>query len=112
MMRWMKRVLNIGRARRPGRLHGLLALNGALLLVLGAVTFGPSAEAQVRARGSYTMVAGGVNGSASGAVYIVDTTNEELIALTYDPNSKELVGVGFRSLAADVVNLGRPGQGR
>ncbi|MEE8507910.1 MAG: hypothetical protein V3T07_02500, partial [Myxococcota bacterium] len=47
----------------------LLALNGALLVLLAAVTFGASVDAQQgRRRGDYTMVAGGVKGANSSAV--------------------------------------------
>ena len=97
-----------GKARRS-RLAGLLAVNGALLLVLGGVTFMPRAEAQPRARGTYTMVDGRANGAAGGVVYIVDTTNEELVAVTWDPNQKVLSGIGYRNLAADAGGLGRGG---
>ena len=82
-------------------LYGLLAINGVLLLLLAALTLGRPADAQVPARGEYTMVAGGVNGAQSGAVWIVDTVNQELVALTYDPSSRELVGIGYRNLIAD-----------
>jgi len=87
--------------RKAGTNYGLIALNGALLLVLAAVTLAPNADAQLRRRGAYAMVAGGVGGSDADAVWIVDTTNQELIALTYEPNQKELIGIGYRSLAKD-----------
>jgi len=108
---------NKGLSRQPSghpgrRLRGLLALNGALLMALGAVVFGPSADAQLRPRGDYTMVAGRVNGAHSGVVYIVDTANQELIALTYDHNEKRVEGVGYRNLAADASNQLRAGGGR
>src|SRR5688572_605119 len=86
---------------RTGHLRGLLALNGALLVVLAAVTFGASAQGQARNRGEYTMVAGGVNGSDADAIYIVDVANQEMIAMTYNPNSKVLDGIGYRNLAGD-----------
>ncbi len=79
--------------RAGGRLAGLLALNGALLAVLLAVTFGPSVGAQARVRADYTMAAGRSNGAPSGTVFIVDTVNQELIALSYEPNQKNLIGV-------------------
>ena len=88
----------------------LLALNGALLALLAAVTFGPSVDAQQgRRRGDYTMVAGGVKGANSSAVYIVDTVNQEMMAVTYNQQSKTLDGVGYRNLAADagIVLRGR-----
>ncbi len=80
----------------------LLALNGALLVLLAAVTFGASVDAQQgRRRGDYTMVAGGVKGANSSAVYIVDTVNQEMMAVTYNQQSKTLDGVGYRNLAVD-----------
>jgi len=101
-------------SRRDGRsrLYGLLAVNGVLLLLLGAVTFAPSSQAQVRVRGNYSMVAGGVQGANANALYIVDTTNRELIALTYDPNQKELLGIGYRNLAVDAESMQRRGSSR
>lgn len=91
---------------RRASLRGLLLLNVLLLAVLGAVTFGPGAEAQLRLRGEYFMVAGNVKGTQGGVVYVVDGTNEELIAVTYDATAKDLAGLGYRSLAADAINVG------
>ncbi len=90
-------------------LGGLIALNAALLAVLAAVTFAPDAIAQHRSRGKYAMVTGGVTGSLSSAVYIVDTTNQELIALNYDPSSKRLKGIGYRNLESDLADVTRRG---
>ncbi|MHC4103200.1 MAG: hypothetical protein ACYSW1_20230 [Planctomycetota bacterium] len=81
--------------------RALLALNAALLLLLAVVTFAPAVSAQVRTRGEYTMVAGGVNGLQSSALYVVDTVNQELIVLGYDASTKRLDGIGYRNLAAD-----------
>lgn len=110
----LRRNGNRGRApeSRPGGLHALLLLNGALLVVLGAVTFAPLAGAQVRPRGTYAMVAGGVNGANSAALYVVDTTNQELIALTYNASTRQVDGIGYRNLAADAASLGRAGPSR
>ncbi len=88
----------------------LLALNGALLALLAAVTFGSSVDAQQgRRRGDYTMVAGGVKGANSSAVYIVDTVNQEMMAVTYNQQTKTLDGVGYHNLAVDagIVLRGR-----
>ncbi len=79
----------------------LIALNVALLVVLAVVALAPTVGAQIRRRGEYTMVPGGVNGLVPSAVYIVDSTNQELIAVNYDYNSKQLKGIGYRNLAAD-----------
>lgn len=93
-----------------GSLRGLIALNLALLAVLALVTFasGPvQAGAQARGRGEYTMVAGGAPGTDAAAVYIVDVANQELIAITYNQQTKQLDGIGYRNLAADAAALTR-----
>ena len=92
-------------------LRALVVLNGLLLCLLAAVTFAPTADAQYRARGAYTMSAGRVNGADSSAVYVVDTANQELIAVTYNPNTKVIDGIGYRNLAGDAAGIIR-GRGR
>lgn len=97
-------------------LRALLALNAALLGLLAVVTFAPGADAQeTRGRGEYTMVAGGVNGALGSAVYIADVVNQELIAVTYNPSSRRLEGLGYRNLATDATEWlrgrTRPGGG-
>ena len=92
---------------RPRGARGLIALNAALLLVLGAVTFAPNADAQNRVRGTYVMTAGGANGAISSVLYVVDTTNQEMIAVTYEPSQKQIIGIGYRDLVADRARLAR-----
>ncbi|UCD74688.1 MAG: hypothetical protein JSV91_12980 [Phycisphaerales bacterium] len=87
----------------PGHLRGLLALNGALLAILGAVTFGATADAQLRGRGEYTMVAGNVKGANAAAVFIVDSVNQEMVVVAYNPQTKGLDGVGYANLAQDAL---------
>ena len=93
--------------------RGLLALNAALLGLLSIVTLSPSVKAQIRGRGTYTMVAGRANGTESSAVYIVDAANQELMIIAYDRNTKLLDGIGYRNLAVDAAELlrgrSRPG---
>ena len=92
---------------------GLIALNAALVALLAVVTFAPAVKAQTKARGQYTMVAGGVNNSQSSVVYIADTVNQELMVVTYDPIGKRLDGIAYRNLAADAADFlrtrSRPG---
>jgi len=101
-----------GALQRRGLLPAtaLIALNGALLLALGAVTFGSRATAQSLARGEYTAVAGAAAGATSDVVYIFDTVNQEMVAVMWDPNANDLAGVGYRNLAAD--SAGAMGSGR
>ena len=49
------------------------------------------------------MVAGGVNGSTSSAVYIIDVINQEMMAVAYNQNTKRLEGIGYRNLAYDAT---------
>jgi hypothetical protein len=91
--------------------RALLAVNAALLVLLAVVTFAPTADAQVRPRGKYVLVAGGVSGSVSSAVYIMDTVNQELIAINYEYSTKRLKGVGHRNVAADIADMSRRGPG-
>jgi hypothetical protein len=89
--------------RAASSTRALLAVNAALLVLLAVVTFAPNVGAQVRARGEYTMVAGGVNGLESSALYVVDAVNQELIVLGYNASTKRLDGIGYRNLAADTA---------
>jgi hypothetical protein len=88
-----------------GSHRGLVALNLILLLILAAVTFAPTAGAQQRSRGNYNMVGGGTQGSNTGVVWVLDGANQELIAVAYDRNAKQLKGVGYRNVARDGSNL-------
>ncbi|MHC4416474.1 MAG: hypothetical protein ACYS0G_14470 [Planctomycetota bacterium] len=92
---------------RSSDLPALVVLNAVLLGLLAVVTFAPGADAQLRARGVYTMVAGGVSGSDSSAVYIVDSTNQELMVVTFNNSTKRLDGIGYRNLAVDAEELTR-----
>lgn len=92
--------------KRKG-LGGLIAVNGALLAALVFVTFSLPLKAQgFRARGNYHAVSGSVPGWDAGVIYVVDETNQQLIALTFNPNTKALQGVGARDLARDAVQFG------
>ena len=88
-------------------LRSLVLLNAALLAVLAVVTFAPSADAQQRARGEYSRVAGPVPGVDGSAVYIVDTINQEMMVVAFTQSNKRLEGVGYRNLAQDAASLVR-----
>ena len=85
--------------------RGLLALNAAMLASLAVLTWGPLAGAQNaaagRARGDYTMVAGKTNAGGASTVYLVDSSNQELVALRWDQGKQQMVGLGYRSLQGD-----------
>ncbi len=104
-----QRTVSSPRHRPSSNIAALIALNAVLIGLLAAVTFAPSVSAQSnRARGLFTMVAGGANNSQSSVVYIVDTVNQEMTVMTYDSSTRSVRGIAYRNLAADAANqLGR-----
>ncbi len=94
------------------RYRGLIALNVAALVALALVTWSPGATAQRvnRPRGEYTMVAALVQGVPESALFIVDSSNQEMLVLRYDRSAKTVKYIGFRDLAADTRQAG--GKGR
>ncbi|RMH14231.1 MAG: hypothetical protein D6695_01825 [Planctomycetota bacterium] len=90
---------------KPRSNRSLVALNIALVLVLGAVSLPRIAGAQnerSRSRGEYTMVEGVRGSGSSNAVYILDSVNAEMIVLLWDQGRRTLQGIGFRDLEDDV----------
>lgn len=70
-------------------LMALIALNVVLLISFFArLTPSNTAMAQVARRpGEYAMIPGQVAGGSSGVIYILDTTNAFLTAMTYDTSA-------------------------
>jgi hypothetical protein len=64
--------------------------------------------ADVRARGEYTMVAGKSNVGPNSVVYVIDSANQEAVALRWDATKQSMIGVGYRSIQTD----GRAARGR
>lgn len=62
----------------------------------------------LRARGDYTMVTGKTNSGGPSVVYLVDSANQEMVALRWDQSKQAMAGVGYRNLGAD----SRSGKGR
>ena len=67
----------------------LIALNAVLLAALALVSLSGSASAQQRQRGSYMLISGGVTGTPLSVVYVIDETNNELVALAWDDAGKK-----------------------
>jgi len=92
--------------------RSLLLLNVVLLAVVLGLMWAPTAGAQNanqpnegRNRGDYTMISGRTNSGGADAVYVMDASNQELIALRWDGGKQSLVGIGYRSLSADVRSV-------
>ncbi len=85
--------------------RGLLCLNAGLIVVLALLTLAPGAQARQgasRPHGQYAMVSAQVQGLAEHAVVIVDSANQQMVALRWDRSRKTLVPLGFRDMEADI----------
>jgi len=86
------------------RTKGLIALNAVLLVGLALITLAPDAEAQARrtrAHGQYAIVDAQFLGSQSAAIIVLDSANQEMLALRWDRSRRILTTIGQRDLAAD-----------
>lgn len=86
----------------------LASLNLVLLGVVGIALWPAPAGAQApagvgRARGEYTMVAGEISAGSYAVTYIVDSANQEVLAVRWDQGRAQLQSIGYRDLAADAV---------
>jgi len=94
--------------KRFGALHMLVAANIAALGFLAFVKLSGPAEAQARIRSTYTAASGRIEGTEVHALYIVDETTQEVVAVQWDPQKKQMRGLGYRSLQADAADTTRP----
>ncbi len=86
-------------------LKGLVLLNGLMLVILAAMTFAPTAEAQQRFRGKYAMVSGRAQGSVPYLLYIVDQNSRQMVAVRYNVQQNLLEGMGYADLVKDGVSV-------
>lgn len=92
---------------KPVPPKGLIVLNAVLLGVLGLVSLAPDAGAQAgsgRQPGSYAMVGGELPFGNSNGVYILDSANRQLVAVTLDDAQQDprIEVLGYRDLGLDV----------
>lgn len=87
------------------RRRWLIAANlglGAAVAVAALAVPASGVQPAARARGHYTMVAGEVQGGGdASAIYIIDSTNEEMVAVRWNQSRSELDGIDYRNLHAD-----------
>ena len=82
---------------------GLIALNLLLLAIFSAVSFVPESIAQTPKSGHYISVPAKTNSITSGIVYILDTDNQELVAVTWDHNNNRIATLGYRNIKSDAI---------
>lgn len=91
----------------------LLGVNAALAAAITLVAAGQLAvgqRQQNRKPGEYTMVAGRVQGMPQAALHILDAANQELVAVAWNRNTRQLEPLGFRDLAEDARRLQEGGR--
>ncbi len=82
----------------------LIAVNAglaALLLILTLAPDGAIGQPAQRARGEYTVVGGKIRGGPGNAIWVVDSANQELVALRWNDARNQLEGIDYRDLNAD-----------
>lgn len=92
--------------QRPTR--PLVIVNIVLLSIVATLALVTRAGARTgqpeRARGTYTMVSGAVQGGSSDVIYVIDATNQEMVSIGWDGKGIEVIG--HRSLPADARTQG------
>ncbi|MEO1534168.1 MAG: hypothetical protein AAFS11_01215 [Planctomycetota bacterium] len=87
----------------------LIAVNAGLAAVIGITALAPAQPDANRARGDYAIVGGEfLGGGGENAIYILDATNQDLIAVRWDRTRRALQGIGYRDLSMDAQE--RPGR--
>jgi hypothetical protein len=81
----------------------LVTLNVVLLGILAFGGLGKPAQAQqvARARGRYGMVSGVVQNVYPGVVYIVDESNQDMVAVMWNETTQQFTGFDYRDLKSD-----------
>ncbi|MBX3405171.1 MAG: hypothetical protein KF869_00280 [Phycisphaeraceae bacterium] len=107
-------------AVRQGPPVRLIAANAVLLGALAVLTIvglqtpagaqpgAGGAGAAQRGRGDYTMVSGRYQGGTANMVYLLDSANQELLALEWNRNRNEFTPLGLRSFVDDGRRLAPP----
>jgi len=88
----------------PKHIRALIALNAALLIALGIVSFSPKEARGDFTQSAYVMLAGQSNGATGATVYIIDTQEGVMLSVQLEPRlrgTKELVVTGVRELSGD-----------
>ncbi|MSQ90178.1 MAG: hypothetical protein EXS01_02125 [Phycisphaerales bacterium] len=98
--------------RQRSRIVALTIANAILLCAIVAIPLSKRADGQerlgIRSHATYSMGGGNVPGVATGALYIVDQTHDEMLSLMWNDSVKSMTILGYRNLAADSAVSSRP----
>ena len=81
--------------------NGVIALNIVLVAILSAVALVPTTEATFTAQQRYIALPSTASGVTTGIVYIMNTSERELVAISWDHNKNRVVTLGYRNLLTD-----------
>lgn len=94
-------------ARYVTPLVAIALLLGVLVLQRGSPVAFAQAQAN-RLRGEYTLISGRLANGGAHAIYVLDSSNGEMIALRWDQSRQVMTGIGYRSLSKDAnAQIGR-----
>ncbi|HVZ93581.1 MAG TPA: hypothetical protein VG797_03635 [Phycisphaerales bacterium] len=101
--------------RTRHRYAGLIALNAVAIALLALVSFTPGASAEqqprsTRGRGDYTMVSAKIQGQQESGVFIIDSSNSEMLVIKWDSGRRAITGLGYRNLTTDAGQVGPKGK--
>ena len=87
--------------------NGVLALNVLLVAILTVIVLVPTSEAQNTsiAQNSYLAIPTVASGMSTGAVYIVSTSQQEMVAVAWNQNRNKIVTLGYRNIAVDAQSV-------
>jgi hypothetical protein len=86
--------------------NGVIVLNAILVVILGVLVFVPTTDAQESISPEYIAVPSKANGLTTGAVYIMNTSSQELVAVAYNRSKKRIMPLGYRNILSDAQSVG------
>jgi hypothetical protein len=96
--------------------NSVIALNVLLLAILAAVSLVPSSSGQLDSTtnphidstaNQYVAIPSVANGIPTGAIYIMETTRQELVAIAWNRDQNRVRILGYRNLRIDADSVPR-----
>jgi hypothetical protein len=88
--------------------NSVIALNVLLLAILAAVSLVPSSSGQLDSTvNQYVPIPSVANGIPTGAIYIMETTRQELVAIAWNRDQNRVRILGYRNLRIDADSVPR-----
>jgi|TARA_B100000959_G_C14707354_1_gene511353 hypothetical protein len=86
--------------------NGVIALNVLLVIILAAVVVVPTSSAQHASdNNQYIAIPSIANGIPTGAVYLLESTRQELVALAWNRDQNKIKILGYRNVRDDADSV-------